>query len=186
VTAALMMAQQAAAEVETAGGPAQSYYTTWTTLPSSSSSVKSVRFGQQQALQQQQQQQQQQQLSKPNVEPERPGQEKDALAEATIGLEIAANLALAFARDVRRKKLAVDQSSQVHAGPGPATAFISPSSQCIVVCLPTGAIDAFDDGLASSPHSARRRCHRRSGDSSDDGPPTGGDAVGILSAVTIC
>jgi hypothetical protein len=181
VTAALMMAQQAAAEVETAGGPAHSYYTTSTTLPSSS--VKSVRFGQQQALQQQQQQQQ---LSKANVEPERPGQEKDALAEATIGLEIAANLALAFARDVRRKKLAVDQSSQVHAGPGPATAFISPSSQCIVVCLPTGAIDAFDDGLASSPHSAGRNRRRRSGDRADDGPPTGSDAVGILSAVTIC
>ena len=31
---------------------------------------------------------------------------KDALAEATIGLEIAANLALAFARDVRRERLA--------------------------------------------------------------------------------
>lgn len=86
VTAALMMAQQQAAAEE---------YSNSSTLPSSSN-VKSVRFGRQQ----------QQQAD----EPERPGVEKDALAEATIGLEIAANLALAFARDVRREKLA-DQSN---------------------------------------------------------------------------
>jgi hypothetical protein len=134
VTAALMMAQQAAADVETAGGPAHSYYTTSTTLPSSSA-VKSVRFGQQQALQQQQQQQQH--LSKANVEPERPGQEKDALAEATIGLEIAANLALAFARDVRREKLAVDQSNQVHGGQGqPPHSSHHPANASSSACRP--------------------------------------------------
>lgn len=50
--------------------------------------VKSVRFGRQPSM--------------PDAQQKPP----DALAEATIGLEIAANLALAFARDVRRERLA--------------------------------------------------------------------------------
>ncbi|XP_045027574.1 protein still life, isoforms C/SIF type 2 isoform X7 [Daphnia magna] len=90
VTAALMMAQQQAAAEDA-----------HSTLPSSGN-VKSVRFGRQQ------QQQQQQQAD----EPQRTGPEKDALAEATIGLEMAANLALAFARDVRREKLADPSNEQ--------------------------------------------------------------------------
>ena len=96
VTTALMMAQQAAAAAE-----ALTYGTS-----STPAAVKSVRFGQQQqtALQNAAQQK--------TEEAERAGpatgETKDALAEATIGLEIAANLALAFARDVRRERMAAE------------------------------------------------------------------------------
>lgn len=65
---------------------------TGTPLPSS----KSVRFGQQHNAEQ--------------------GQQQDALTEATIGLEIAANLALAFARDVRRERM---QTEGTHAATPP-------------------------------------------------------------------
>lgn len=65
---------------------------TGTPLPSS----KSVRFGQQHNAEQ--------------------GQQQDALTEATIGLEIAANLALAFARDVRRERM---QTEVTHAATPP-------------------------------------------------------------------
>ena len=91
VTTALMMAQQAAAE-------ALSY-----SASSTPAAVKSVRFGQQQQqMAAQQQTANETDRSGVNVGA---GQDKDALAEATIGLEIAANLALAFARDVRRERM---------------------------------------------------------------------------------
>ena len=63
--------------------------------------VKSVRFGRQPSM--------------PDVQQQKP---PDALAEATIGLEIAANLALAFARDVRRERLA---AALAGGGPSPPT-----------------------------------------------------------------
>lgn len=88
VSTALMMAQQAAAAAEALN---------YSSSSSTPAAVKSVRFGQQQ---------QQQQTANQGPSGERTGEEKDALAEATIGLEIAANLALAFARDVRRERLA--------------------------------------------------------------------------------
>ena len=69
--------------------------------------VKSVHFGQQQqqtALQQAargQQKMEEAERAAPAA-----GETKDALAEATIGLVIAANLALTFVRDVRRERMA--------------------------------------------------------------------------------
>ena len=63
--------------------------------------IKSVRFGQQQ---QQQQQQQSDPAGSIALGGQQREQQESALAEATIGLEMAANLALAFARDVRRER----------------------------------------------------------------------------------
>lgn len=74
--------------------------------------TKSVRFGQQQ------QQQLQQQMDPAGR------REQDALAEATIGLEIAANLALAFARDVRRER---HMQMAETAGPSSAPAAAPPA-----------------------------------------------------------